>query len=260
MARWNDGGVQHDELTHTQRERAESFGTVAADYDRYRPSYPAELIDDLVALRPTGVLDIGCGTGKASRLLAERGPRVLGVEIDPQMAAVARSHGIEVEVGSFEQWDDRGRTFDLITCAQAWHWVDPALGAPKIRGLLNPGGTAALFWNFADFDPTTRTVVDEVYRRVAPEVAERATAGDDRTHLKALEATGVFSSITTHTYEWQRTDSAEQWVGNIGTQSNHLLLGAERLRELQAALLGALNEAGAGVHHTGGTYTIWARS
>jgi SAM-dependent methyltransferase len=259
MVRWNDDAVPHDELTHTQRERAESFGAVAADYDRYRPSYPAELIDDLVALRPAGVLDIGCGTGKASRLLAERGLRVLGVEIDPQMAEVARSHGIEVEVGSFEQWDDRGRTFDLITCAQAWHWVDPAVGAPKIVGLLNPGGTAALFWNFADFDPKTRAVVDDVYRRFAPELADPPTAGDDRTHLSTLEATGAFSSITTRTYEWQRTDSAEQWVGNIGTQSNHLLLGAERLRDLQKALLAALNDAGGNVHHAGGTYTIWAR-
>lgn len=251
--------MPRDELTHTQRERAESFGAVAADYDRYRPSYPTALVDDLVALRPNSVLDIGCGTGKASRLLAGRGLRVLGVEIDPQMAAVARAHGIEVEVGSFEQWDERGRNFDLITCAQAWHWVDPALGAPKIRRLLNPGGTAALFWNFADLDPRTRAVVDDVYRRLAPELVDPPGAGDDRTHLKTLEATGVFSAITTHTYEWQRTDSAEQWVGNVGTQSNHLLLGGERLGELQAALLAALHEAGGEVHHTGGTYTIWAR-
>jgi SAM-dependent methyltransferase len=251
--------VSHDELTHEQRDRAESFGAVAADYDRYRPSYPAALIDDLVALRPGRVLDIGCGTGKASRLLAERGLPVLGVEIDPQMAEVARSHGIEVEVASFEQWDDRGRRFDLITCAQAWHWVDPQVGAAKLVRLLNPGGTAALFWNFADFDPRTRSVVDAVYRRFAPELAEPPTAGDDRSHLRALEATGVFSSITTQTYDWRRTDSAEQWVGNVGTQSNHLLLGRDRLRELQAALLEALTAAGGEVHHTGGTYTIWAR-
>jgi SAM-dependent methyltransferase len=251
--------VSHDELTHEQRDRAESFGAVARDYDRYRPSYPAALIDDLVALGPGSVLDIGCGTGKAARQLAARGLRVLGVEIDPQMADVARSHGIEVEIGSFEQWDGRGRTFDLITCAQAWHWIDPAIGAPKIVGLLKPGGTAALFWNYAEFDPATRTVVDAVYERFAPQLIEPATAGDDRTHLKSLQATGAFSSITTQTYDWRRTDTAAQWVGNIGTQSNHLLLGRERLDALKAGLLEALTAAGGDVHHIGGTYVIWAR-
>jgi SAM-dependent methyltransferase len=211
-----------------------------------------------VTPRPGSVLDVGCGTGKAARLLAERRVQVLGVEIDPQMAAVARSHGIDVEVGSFEQWDDRGRTFDLITCAQAWHWIDPLIGAPKLVRLLEPGGRVALFWNFADLDPVTRAVVDGVYQRLVPELVHSPTAGDDHTHLRALEATGVFSSIRTHTYEWQRTDAAQDWVGNIGTQSNHLLLGPERLAELQAALLEALVTRGGEVRHTGGTYIIWA--
>lgn len=251
--------MPHDELTHTQRDRAESFGAVAAEYDRYRPSYPVELIDDLVARRPRGVLDVGCGTGKAARLLAARGLPVLGVEIDPQMADVARAHGIQVEVASFEEWDDRGRTFDLITCAQAWHWVDPSIGASKLVRLLNPGGRVALFWNFAEFDPKTRAVVDAVYAEFAPELAEPPSAGNERSHLTTLQATGAFSSISTKTYDWQRTDTAQELVGNIGTQSNHLLLGPERLRRLQTALLDALTEAGGEVHHTGGTYTIWAR-
>src|SRR3954454_7614859 len=113
---------------HANRARAESFGAVAANYDRYRPGYPETLIDDLLALRPTDVLDIGCGTGKAARQLVARGLDVLGVEIDPEMAAVARAHGLAVEVVGFEQWEPAGRTFDLIVCGQAWHWIDPRIG------------------------------------------------------------------------------------------------------------------------------------
>ena len=124
---------------HRQRDRAESFGAVAHDYDLYRPSYPAELVDELVALAAGGpVLDIGMGTGKGARLLAERGLDVLGVEVDPQMAEVARGHGLTVEVASFETWPDAGRSFSLITAAQAWHWVDPVPGAPKVARLLRP--------------------------------------------------------------------------------------------------------------------------
>ena len=74
---------------HQERERADSFGAVARDYDRYRPRYPAQLIDDLVASRIETALDVGAGTGISSRQLADRGVDVLALEPDPRMAEVA---------------------------------------------------------------------------------------------------------------------------------------------------------------------------
>jgi SAM-dependent methyltransferase len=249
--------MPHDVSIHEQRDRAESFGAVADDYDRYRPDYPDELIDDLVAARPTTVLDVGCGTGKAARMLAARGPSVLGVEIDPNMAAVAGTHGIEVEVSSFEQWDARGRSFDLVTCAQAWHWIDPVRAAPKLAGLLNPGGTAALFWNFEDVDPQSRAAVRTVYRRLAPELLEEPQ-NKPGLHLDGLVATHAFRTVEARTYRWDRALGVEDWVGMLGTHSDHLLLGPRRLAEVQGALRSAL--AGGEVRLAGGTYSIWARA
>jgi predicted TPR repeat methyltransferase len=95
------------------RSRAESFGNAAQLYDRARPTYPPELVDRLLSDGTRRVLDIGCGTGIAGALFAARGCQVTGVEIDARMAAVARTKGLEVEVASFEQWDDRGRRFEL---------------------------------------------------------------------------------------------------------------------------------------------------
>jgi SAM-dependent methyltransferase len=251
--------VPHDQLTHDQRDRAESFGRIAADYDRYRPSYPAKLIDDLLAAAPRSVLDIGCGTGKAARLFATRGVDVLGVEIDPQMAAVARTHGIAVEVTSFENWEDRGRRFDLIISGQAWHWVDPAIGGPKAARLLTPGGLFAAFWNFAQLAEDDRRVVESVYSRLAPELVSPPGAGDDQTHLRSLRETRAFSSVEAITYQGGRAWSVDDWVGNLGTQSNHVLLGA-RLPGLLAAMRAALLAKGGDVHTTGGTYLIRARA
>jgi SAM-dependent methyltransferase len=250
--------VPFDDPAHLDRARAESFGSVAANYDRYRPGYPDELINDLLALHPATVLDIGCGTGKAARLLAARGPSVLGVEVDPEMAAVARTHGLDVEVGSFEQWDDAGRRFDLIISAQAWHWVDPQIGAPKAARLLTDGGTAALFWNYDDLDATPQAVVDEVYRRLAPHLL---APGPNKAGERAddLRATGAFGSVTTQAYKWERRLPVDEWVGKVGTQSDHLLLGADRLAQVQTALRSALAQAGDDVRMIGGTYVIWAR-
>jgi SAM-dependent methyltransferase len=247
---------------HLRRDRAESFGAVAEDYDRYRPGYPAGLISDLVALRPRSVLDVGCGTGKAARLLAASGLRVLGVEVDPKMAAVARTHGLDVEVGAFEQWADNGRTFDLITCAQAWHWVDPVAGAAKAARVLTPGGRLALFWNYGDVDDTTRAALDEVYDRLAPELRDLHGAGaqapQDSPYADQLRVSGRFGPVSTRTYPWQRDEPVQRWVARLGTQSDHLTLGGDVLRALLHGVQAALLGLGPTVTTTGGTYLVLA--
>jgi 2-polyprenyl-3-methyl-5-hydroxy-6-metoxy-1,4-benzoquinol methylase len=111
-----------DEL-YRDRGRAESFGSVAEQYDRYRAGYPEGLIEDLVGMRPARVLDVGCGTGKVAVPLIRRGLSVLGVEADERMAGVARGHGVHVQVAAFETWDTAGQVFDLVTCGDAWHWI-----------------------------------------------------------------------------------------------------------------------------------------
>ena len=156
---------------HLERDRAESFGSVAEQYDRYRPAFPDALLDDLAAMTgPTPVLDVGCGTGKVARGLARRGLPVLGVELDPRMAEVARGQGVPVEIARFEEWDDAGRRFDLLTCGDAWHWIEPSRGAEKVSQVLRPGGAFARFWNIQLLDEPVMAALDVVYEKYAPEV------------------------------------------------------------------------------------------
>lgn len=253
------------EPSHADRARAESFGAVATDYDRYRPDYPEPLIDDLAALGARDVLDVGCGTGKAARQLAARGMSVLGVEIDPQMAGIARSHGLTVEVASFEQWDPAGRTFDLVACAQAWHWIDPAVGPAKAASVLRPGGTAVMFWNHeTDLEPHVRAALDEVYREHAPVLLEMSEQDRQRRvakpYLADLKASGVFRSIETKEYPLARSYTAEEWVGTKQTHSDHLQLDPVRRAALGDALRAVIERRlGGRIRTTGGTYSIWAR-
>ena len=244
-----------------RRDRAESFGSVAHEYDRYRPSYPAELIDALVAPDPQTVLDIGCGTGKAASLLIERGLAVLGVEIDAQMAAVARGHDIDVEVSDFEHWDDQGRRFDLIIAAQAWHWVDPDAGARKAARLMRPDATLALFWNHDEPDPATWTALNEVLSRHEPSLVDTEPRNQRLGYVRhdtALQATGTFATITTHDYAWHSTLSVDDFVRRLATHSAILTLGASRSTRLLDELRRELDSPGGVVTLTGGTYTIFA--
>ena len=132
--------------------------------------YPAVVIDELLGPEPAGldVLDVGCGTGIASRQVAERGANVLGVEVAPRMAEIARNHGIEVEVAAFEDWDAAGRTFDRVISAQAWHWLDLPVSTAKAASLLRPGGRLCLFWSAGCHPDDLADALAEVYARLFP--------------------------------------------------------------------------------------------
>ena len=236
-----------NDRAHTNRARAESFGSQAADYDRTRPGYPLALIDDLVESAPRAVLDVGCGTGKASVLLMARGVSVLGIEIDERMAEVARGHGVPVEVAAFESWDDRGRTFDLITCAQAWHWIDPVVGAPRAASLLRPGGRLVLFWNFAHFDDVTQAVMDATYTASAPQLArESVVRGRGPAtvpgHVADLRAAGL--SVEYRSYPWDLDYSADEWLAMIATHSDHTALPAPKRDAVFTAVRAAVESIG----------------
>jgi SAM-dependent methyltransferase len=226
---------------YRNRERAESFGTVAAAYDRFRPGYPDELLDLLTAPAPQNILDVGCGTGKVAVQLARRGFPVLGIEIDPKMARVARGHDIAVEVAPFETWQAHDRSFDLITCGQAWHWIDPSIGPAKAADLLRPGGTLALFWNFEKLPDEARARLDDAYARHAPEV-HRVSNGRARSEdlaAASLTENAGFAAIRTRTFRRAARYSTADAIGLLGTHSDHNLLPQVR----RDALLDAVAEA-----------------
>jgi len=249
---------------HANRLRAESFGSIAANYDRYRPGYPPALINELMTLAPRRVLDIGCGTGKAARMLAERGVEVLGVEIDERMADVARSHGIDVEVASFESWDDRGRTFDMIISGQAWHWVDPVAGPVKAARLLEPGGTMALFWNTDRKREPLATAIDNVYSEQVPEIKATIAAlkahHQDRPYVEPIEASGLFESVDAKYFDSERVDNRDQWLGMIGTHSDHVTLEPARRERLLASVASIIDEAGGTIAVDVSTYLVLAKT
>ena len=164
-------------MLYEDRSRAESFGAVAAQYDRVRPSYPPALVDALLADGAGSVLAVapqrarrGLRDGHRGRPAPRSWRAVLGVEVDARMAALARAKGLEVEVGRFEEWDPRGRRFDLVTSAQAWHWIDPRAGAVRAAQALRAGGLLGLFWNYGDPPPHVWDLLSPIYARLGPNV------------------------------------------------------------------------------------------
>ena len=141
------GRMQDDSL----RTHAESFSAGADRYDEHRPSYPAETVRWLLG-EARDVLDLGAGTGKLTAELAALGARVTAVDPSADMLRVLheRLPDVATLVGTGERIPLADASVDLVTVAQAWHWVEPTRTSAEVLRVLRPTGTLALIWNSRD--------------------------------------------------------------------------------------------------------------
>ncbi|MBS1879303.1 MAG: class I SAM-dependent methyltransferase [Actinobacteria bacterium] len=133
-------------------EQAASFGSVAAEYERVRPEYPAAAVGWIVPPGARAAVDVGAGTGKLTRALAGRGLEVTAVEPSDEMRArlEAELPTVTALAGSGERLPLADGSADLVTYAQAWHWVDEAAALAEAARVLRPGGRLACVWNLRD--------------------------------------------------------------------------------------------------------------
>jgi SAM-dependent methyltransferase len=131
-----------------------SFGAIAEDYDRLRPSAPPEAIDWLLPENPSVVVDLGAGTGLLTRALTGRARRIIAVEPDDRMRAVLQERSPDVEAleGRGESIPLADGCADAVLIASAWHWMDPALAIPEISRVLRDGGRFGVIWAGRDRD------------------------------------------------------------------------------------------------------------
>jgi trans-aconitate methyltransferase len=126
-----------------------SFNEVAAIYDAARPSYPAGLFDELFAMLPAEplIVEVGPGTGKATKDLLARGTSVHAVEIGPMMAARLGSNlpsdRLRVSIGDFESIDLAPKA-DAVFSATAYHWISRRAQTDRPAAILAPGGVVAI--------------------------------------------------------------------------------------------------------------------
>jgi SAM-dependent methyltransferase len=246
---------------HQHRQAAESFGTDAGRYDRTRPRYPDALVERIVAASPgPAVLDVGCGTGIASRQFRAAGCEVLGVEPDARMADFARRSGIEVEVATIEAWNPAGREFDAVVAGTAWHWVDPVAGAAKAAQVLRPAGRLAAFWHVFQLPPDVGEALAAVYQRVVPDSPFTFNLQPARQALDAYQVlftkaadgirdAGGFSDPEQWRFDWERSYTRDEWLDQLPTSGALTQLPADKLREV-------LDGVGAAIDAMGGSFTM----
>jgi SAM-dependent methyltransferase len=217
-----------------------TFNSAAQDYQAARPDYPPELYDDLAAragLTPGAqLLEVGCGPGKATLPLAQRGFRITGVELGADLAAAARENlaaypGVEVVNANFETWQPApGVAFDLVYAATAWHWIDPAVGCRRAWERLRPGGHLAI-WSATHVSPEggdpffaeLQDVYDEIGEGLPP--GSRMLRPDELPSAAAeIEATGLFEGASARWFDWEISYTAEGYIRLLDTFSGHIAM------------------------------------
>ena len=252
------------------------FDLAAEEYDAVRLGYPASLLDrafergGLVAGSP--VLEVGCGTGKLTESLVERGLRVDAVDPGPNMIAMARRRVADAEnvtfhVGRFEDVDLGERSFDALFSATAFHWVDPRVGWAKAAACLAPGGLLALFSHVIRHDGESVPGPDEfiaVLREHEPDVAALAhrppgfaallagaderrgnasevwdwlmQGGLDRPSLAVTEAGRLFEDVEVAGEPYTVDEDADRFLRQLRTTSLYHRVEPTRRQDFEAGL------------------------
>jgi ubiquinone/menaquinone biosynthesis C-methylase UbiE len=214
-------------------ERARSFGAAADAYERARPSYPDEAVDWLLPPGANTVLDLGAGTGKLTRAQVARGLDVIAVEPIDEMRATLEATLPEVHAlkGTAEEIPLPDQSVDVITVAQAWHWVDVERATAEAARVLKPGGTLGLIWNRRDERFPWVQRLSQVMGSGDAEIIE-------------LEAITIppFGPTQSFTTDWSRPMTTDLLVEMAASRSYIITATPRRRREILDGVRGLVEE------------------
>ena len=232
-------------------EQRFTFDQVASAYRASRPDYPEALVDDVLAyarLKPAdAILEVGCGTGQATKSFLTRGLRIIAIDPGPEMVRTARESlagftNLELIEATFEAWPAQKAAFQLIIAAQSWHWVAPGVRFVKAAELLSSDGSLAVFGHVPVGLPASLLgQFRQIWLRLTgvwgpPPEAWYLPSGPFKGWF---DESGLFGPVEHRCYRWKWRHTTSSYINFLRTRSDVRML-APATRD---ALLGEIAKA-----------------
>lgn len=239
------------------------FDQVARAYDAVRISYPDELFNDIFDYASSAplqrALEIGCGTGQATRSMAPRGLSIVCIEPGPNLAELAERNlsafdNVRVTPARFEDWIPEEDPFDLVFSANAIHWVHPRVRTRKTARVLRPGGTLALFRSIPLRNTSLERRIDALMGsgKPAEEPSQLPKEADFR-------RSSYFDDFCKHRYETIHTFDADSYAALLFTMQRYHRIPAKIRGERVAEARAIVQEHGGTISVTYATHLLLAR-
>lgn len=214
-----------------QSSFAKSFNSIAATYTVVRPSYPNSLFEAIEKITGKSfngaeVRDVGAGTGIATRLMEQRGARIIAVEPGERMATQFRADNPDIRLvradGNALPFSSNSAT--LITYAQAWHWTLPEKSVPEAMRVLQEGGSLAMWWNVPD---VSKTWVAAQHARLSECMPDYHAFNVTRSAAAKIESLNLPWRVSSEQVYWAREISIDLHLANLASLSYFAVLDPE---------------------------------
>lgn len=195
------------------------FSDRAGDYASYRPGYPETAIQQILGPSPASltVADIGAGTGISSRLLADRGARVIAIEPNHAMRQAAVLHPrINYRDRQAEATGLADKSVDRVVCAQAFHWFQPEISLQEFHRILKPGGQLFLLWNDRNLSDGFTHAYDQLIRHIT---GNNYPNHEHRRSLNTVADSPFFSSLEHYSYAYSQPLTFAALLGRCRSSS-----------------------------------------
>lgn len=212
------------------KKESEMFDQTAEYYDTFRPSYPKDIIDQIISTtninEHSKLLEIGAGSGKATALFAPYNFNIHCIEPGENLARNGRikfskSDNIKFEVGRFEDINLPLKYYHTIFSAQAFHWIPQPIGYEKCASILKDNGYIALFWNmYITFDNEFDNELVKISKKYGG-FADFLTADGCEKRIDSIVSginnSGLFNAPEVHRVLWNQQYCADEYFGFVNT-------------------------------------------
>lgn len=240
-------------------ERKHTFNEIANEYDKYRPSYPQQLFTDILehtAINESdSILEIGCGTGQATKGFVDLGfDNVTCIELGQNLADFTRRKFIDkpnvnIINSPFETWQSEKSNFDLAISGTAFHFIQPQeFGYRKVFDLLSDEGSIAFFWtvHIPSFDDVSNQI-RESYKRNAPQLDDSTNPSIEQVIKERSDLTlkdDLFKDLKVKKYICNHTYTADEYISLLKTNSRHRLIPEDASFKLYEEIKKTIEEHG----------------